>query len=122
MTRGVASGVVSATGNALGEVATAIFWGSFNPKYSKEDQRRMRYIQAKYCQAYADINSGSSNNNNNSSSSGAANDRNAVISAIDPNSRLKMSDDGVKSANPFPRFVGCSTCLCSMVITFFMFQ
>lgn len=26
----------------------------FNPKYKKEDQKRMRYIQLKYAQAYGD--------------------------------------------------------------------
>ena len=52
ITRGIATGVVTSTGNAIGEIATAIFWGSFNPKYNKEDRRRIRYIQNKYCQAY----------------------------------------------------------------------
>lgn len=54
LTRGMASGAASSAGSMLEQAATALFFGSFNPKYKKEDRKRMRYIQAKYAQAYGD--------------------------------------------------------------------
>lgn len=54
VTQGVASGLASSAGSAFESVLGAIFFGSFNPKYKKEDKRRMRYIQSKYSQAYGD--------------------------------------------------------------------
>ena len=64
-----------------------MIFGSFNPNYKKEDRRRMRYIQLKYAQAYC---------------TGETGDPNTIINDIDPNSKLKMSVDGFKPANPFP--------------------
>lgn len=49
-----ASSAANAAGSAAKEVAkglvNVLVYGSFNPEYSKEDQKRMRYIQQKYAQ------------------------------------------------------------------------
>lgn len=49
-----ATQVAGAAGSAAKELAkglaSAVLFGSFNPEYSKDDQKRMRYIQVKYAQ------------------------------------------------------------------------
>jgi hypothetical protein len=64
-----------------------LIFGNFNPDYSKENQKRMRYIQQKYAQAYSDS---------------GGEDPNLVIAEQDQASKLKMSADGKRPANPFP--------------------
>lgn len=82
----VAVGAASAAGVA-GTIVADLFFGGFNPNYSKEDRRRMRYIQLKYAQAYC---------------TGETGEPNTIISDIDGNSKLKMNLEGFKPANPFP--------------------
>ena len=64
-----------------------VVFGNFNPEYSKEDQRRMRYIQSKYAMAYAES---------------GGDEPNTVITEQDPNSKLKLTVNGRKPANPYP--------------------
>lgn len=80
-----AGGAASGVGRVAGAALSAIVFGSFNPGYKKENQRRMRYIQSKYAKAYA---------------GGAVDDYDTIIKRIDPNSKIRMTDD--RPANPFP--------------------
>lgn len=41
-----------ATKAVTNQLVTSLFFGSFNKEYKQEDQKRMRYIQSKYAQAY----------------------------------------------------------------------
>ena len=105
----LAVGAASAAGTVAASAGSAAFsriageiFGSFNPKYKKLDRKRMRYIQSKYAIAYR---------------GNGDNDCNEVITSIgwyfhgyggclivlyvDNDSKLKMTDDGMKPANPF---------------------
>lgn len=84
-----ASAVGSAAANGVGSLVSGILFGGFNPKYKKEHCKKMRYIQQKYAAAYTE--GGSSEG-----------DPNSVIHKADPNSKLKMTPDGQRPANPFP--------------------
>lgn len=86
---GAASAVGSAAASGVGSLVTGILFGGFNPKYSKEHGRKIRYIQQKYAEAYGDSASGNG-------------DPNTIIHNADPNSKLKMTTDGLRPANPFP--------------------
>ena len=86
---GAASAVGSAAASGVGSLVSGILFGGFNPKYSKEHCRKMRYIQQKYAEAYGDSASGNG-------------DPNTIIHNADPNSKLKMTADGLRPANPFP--------------------
>lgn len=94
-----ASAVAASASTAMANVVTH-YWlgGNFNPSWKKEDQKRMRYLQQKYALAYGDLLSGAGNENVSFGSS----EPNAMISKIDPLSKLKMTTDGSKPANPFP--------------------
>ena len=46
-------GAAAVSGKLASAAFTAIMFGSFNPTYKKENQKRMRYIQSKYARAYA---------------------------------------------------------------------
>jgi hypothetical protein len=88
---GAAGSVAASAGSAaFSKIAGEIF-GSFNPKYKKLHRQRMRYIQKKYARAYGG-----------SAGASGEDDANEIITSIDSQSRLKMSDDGMKPANPFP--------------------
>ena len=80
-----------AGGDSVGKmVASSIYssiFGGFNPDYSKDNQKRMRYIQAKYAMAYG---------------AAGGDDPNAIIAEQDQGSKLKMAPDGKRPANPFP--------------------
>ena len=41
-----------ATKAVTNQLVTSLFFGSYNKEYRIEDQKRMRYIQSKYAQAY----------------------------------------------------------------------
>lgn len=84
-TAAVGSLAASAGSSAFSKIAGELF-GSFNPKYKKLDRKRMRYIQNKYARAYG---------------SSGEDDPNQVITSVDNDSKLKMTDDGLKPANPF---------------------
>jgi hypothetical protein len=82
----MASDILAPSGG-ITSALTNVF-GNFNAEYSKEDQRRMRYIQTKFVSAYGGEDQGT--------------DPNRVIDSQDPNSKLKMDAAGKKPANPFP--------------------
>lgn len=84
-----AGAVGSAAASGVTSLVSGILFGNFNPNYKKEHQRKMRYIQQKYAEAYGESGSGDG-------------DPNTIIHNRDPNSKLKMAIDGVKPANPFP--------------------
>lgn len=52
VTRGVISGVASTVGSSIEYAAVGLLFGGFNPKYKKEERKKIRYIQSKYAQAY----------------------------------------------------------------------
>ncbi|KAJ1399603.1 hypothetical protein B484DRAFT_247398 [Ochromonadaceae sp. CCMP2298] len=87
----LATAAVGATGTALSSVVShviiRILNGSFNPNYKNEDRRKMLYIQRKYSQAYQ--------------GDGSGEEPAAVIASIDPSSRILMTTDRTKPANPF---------------------
>ena len=74
----LAGAAVAAGGSAMSTVVSQIIIrilsGTFNPSYSKEDRRRMRYIQKKYALAYQ--------------SESGGDDSTAVISSIGNNSPI----------------------------------
>jgi hypothetical protein len=52
------AGIAIAAGNGVvstlaGQAVLRLINGNFNPNYSKIDRKKMRYIQQKYCSAYA---------------------------------------------------------------------
>ena len=49
---GVGSGVTAVASTVVQSTISALIFGSFNPTYNKLNQKRMRYIQQKYAQAY----------------------------------------------------------------------
>jgi hypothetical protein len=77
----------ASAGRYLANGVYSLVFGNFNPDYSKENQKRMRYIQQKYAQAYSDS---------------GGDDPNVVITEQDQASKLKMGADGKRPANPFP--------------------
>ena len=84
-----ASAVGSAAASGVGSLVSGILFGGFNPKYKKEHCKKIRYIQQKYAEAYGEGGSGDG-------------DLNSIIHSADPNSKLKMTPDGLRPANPFP--------------------
>lgn len=84
-----ASAVGSAAANGVGALVSGVLFGGFNPRYSKEHCKKMRYIQQKYAEAYGDSGCGDG-------------DPNTIIHNCDANSKLKMTPEGARPANPFP--------------------
>jgi len=64
---------------------TGVLFGNWNADYSRENQRRMRYLQAKYIQSYQSSRPAES----------------SPEDCIEPTSRLRMTANGKGPANPF---------------------
>lgn len=80
---GLATGATSVASAGLSTLVSAgiqsFIFGNYNPKYNKKNRKRMRHIQRKYLLAY----------------------KSNSFEDIDPCSRLILTQDGTKPANPF---------------------
>jgi hypothetical protein len=61
----------------------SILFGNWNAEYSRENQRRMLYLQQKYIEAYQSARPA------------------GTESALEPTNRLRLTADGRRPANPF---------------------
>mmetsp|Transcript_31326 Transcript_31326/g.40294 ORF Transcript_31326/g.40294 Transcript_31326/m.40294 type:complete len:261 (-) Transcript_31326:1591-2373(-) len=69
--------------NKVKRSVNSVLFGNWNCEYSRENQRRMRYLQQKYLEAYQDARPS------------------GTESALEPLNKLNLTIDGKRPANPF---------------------
>lgn len=67
----------------------SVLFGNWNAEYTRENQRRMLYLQEKYIEAYQEGRPAGT----------------SAESILEPTNRLQMTTDGLRPANPFRGFI-----------------